>query len=200
MTLPSPPSESPIAFALQRPEATPGCFWKATKWSPTFQGSKSSGLFHQIVTKPPARSTASTMVGASELATVFTNITTFLPWARIAWILEISVWEDPCESTISRGMSSFSERAFAPSMLAMKYGLVVLITDTTRTRSSLAIGSEPLVGDPPAVDVHPTSARAATAATAEKRLNAPRLFLRDIFDSFIGNYCGMSVMHFYSEN
>ena len=37
-TLPLPCKASPIASAPQRPDWTPGIFWKATKLSPTFQG------------------------------------------------------------------------------------------------------------------------------------------------------------------
>ena len=58
--------------------------------------------------------TAFTIVGASELATVLTIRATFLPWARIAWIFEISVCELPSESTICSGTSSFFDSAWAP--------------------------------------------------------------------------------------
>ena len=57
------------------------------------------------------------MVGASELATVFTIRATFLPWARMAWILEISVCELPWESTISSGTPSLADSALAPSII-----------------------------------------------------------------------------------
>jgi hypothetical protein len=84
--------------------------------------------------------TAFTIGGASELATMFTIRTTFLPWARIDWIWEISVCELPCESTILSGTPSFSDSALEPSIIEAMYGLVVLITEATRTRSSFLIG------------------------------------------------------------
>ena len=79
ITLPLPPRAAPNLSASQAPLATPGCFWNETKLFPTFHGSRLSGLFHQIETNPFAFLTALTMIGASELDTVFTNITTVLP-------------------------------------------------------------------------------------------------------------------------
>ena len=116
-TLPFPPMPSASFFARHRPLSTPECFWKATKWSPSCAGSMLSGLFHQMVTKPPDCLTDFTIGATSEFATVFTMRTTFLPSAMMAWILEISTWELPWESTISKGTSSLADSALAPSIM-----------------------------------------------------------------------------------
>ena len=50
MMLPLPPMLSASAFPVHCPLSMPLCFWKATKWSPSFAGSMLSGLFHQMVT------------------------------------------------------------------------------------------------------------------------------------------------------
>ena len=56
------------------------------------------------------------MVGASELATVLTNMIGFLPLANTARMLEMLVCEELLEFTISSGMPSFADIALAPSM------------------------------------------------------------------------------------
>jgi hypothetical protein len=47
---PAGPSASPMLWPLHRPLSTPEYFWKATKLFPTAQGSRLSGLFHQMTT------------------------------------------------------------------------------------------------------------------------------------------------------
>src|SRR6478672_4583938 len=120
------------------------------------------------------------MGGASELATVLTISATFLPCARMAWIFEISVCELPSESTISSGTLSFLESAFAPSIIEAMYGLVVLMTDATRTMSFLSIGCWLLaVVEEQAVVV----SRPATSPNAAARRAMD--LLRCIKDSFV---------------
>src|SRR6476620_3720830 len=100
----------------------------------------------------------------------------------MAWILEISVCELPWESTISSGTPSLADNALAPSIIDAMYGLVVLITEATRTRSSFAIVAEA----PPelVVDVHPDNAIAAAAATAVTENHFLENLLRDISTLF----------------
>src|SRR6476469_4059810 len=100
----------------------------------------------------------------------------------MAWILEISVCELPWESTISNGTPSLADNALAPSIIDAMYGLVVLITEATRTRSSFAIVEEA----PPelVVDVHPDNAIAAAAATAVTENHFLENLLLDISTHF----------------